>query len=246
VAVGPGADLSPDALAAALPGRPVRAYPALLSTDADAQAWARAGGPAGALVVADYQASPRGRGGLPWRVEPGRGLGFSLLVRPALPAGCDGWLYVVATVALADLGPADTSVAWPDEVHSAAGRWAAVGVHARTGAHAGDRGDWAVLSALIEAARPPRAALLAAAVTALEQRLVAPVETVLADYLRRCRTIGRPVRAHLVPLGPAGRTIEGTATAVRRNGGLVVETATGGRAVIPPADLGALEVRERT
>ena len=56
-------DLAADALAADLPGRPLRSYPALLSTEADALAWARAGGPGGAVVVAGYQASPRGRAG---------------------------------------------------------------------------------------------------------------------------------------------------------------------------------------
>ena len=70
-AAGVPSDLDPDVLAQALPGRPVRSYPALLSTDADAQAWARTGASAGAVVVADYQASPRGRGGLPWTVRPG-------------------------------------------------------------------------------------------------------------------------------------------------------------------------------
>ncbi|HWH34036.1 MAG TPA: hypothetical protein VNT56_01805 [Acidimicrobiales bacterium] len=54
-------DLSAGVLAAALPDRPLRSYPAPLSTEADALAWARAGAPVGAVVVADYQAAPRGR-----------------------------------------------------------------------------------------------------------------------------------------------------------------------------------------
>lgn len=52
-------DLSAHALAEALPGRPVRSYPAMLSTEADALAWARAGADDGAVVVAGYQAAPR-------------------------------------------------------------------------------------------------------------------------------------------------------------------------------------------
>ncbi|MDQ4130536.1 MAG: hypothetical protein M3133_06040, partial [Actinomycetota bacterium] len=76
-----------------MPGRPVRTYPAILSTSADAFAWARAGAPEGALVVADYQAAPRGRAGLPWEVRPGEGLGFSLVLRPELPPEREGWLY---------------------------------------------------------------------------------------------------------------------------------------------------------
>ena len=50
-------DLAAETLAAALPGRPLRSYPALLSTHADALAWARAGGPAGVREVS----RPHGR-----------------------------------------------------------------------------------------------------------------------------------------------------------------------------------------
>ncbi|MEJ7744106.1 MAG: hypothetical protein WKF73_17135, partial [Nocardioidaceae bacterium] len=50
-------DLGPGAITAALGDRPVRAYPALLSTEAVGMAWAREGAPSGAVVVADYQAS---------------------------------------------------------------------------------------------------------------------------------------------------------------------------------------------
>jgi BirA family biotin operon repressor/biotin-[acetyl-CoA-carboxylase] ligase len=71
--VGLDDDLAADVLAADLPGRPLRSYPALLSTEADALAWARAGAPDGAVVVAGYQASPRGRAGLPWQVQQGTG-----------------------------------------------------------------------------------------------------------------------------------------------------------------------------
>lgn len=59
-------DLSPEALSRALPGRPLRTYPALASTAAAAHAWARSGAHEGAVIVAGYQAAPRvGEGGEP-------------------------------------------------------------------------------------------------------------------------------------------------------------------------------------
>ena len=79
------ADLSEEALAEAMPGRPLRRYVALLSTESDALAWARSGAPEGAVVVAEHQSAPRGRAGWPWNVPPGRNLGFSLVLRPQLP-----------------------------------------------------------------------------------------------------------------------------------------------------------------
>jgi BirA family biotin operon repressor/biotin-[acetyl-CoA-carboxylase] ligase len=139
VAVGAGrpgipVDLQPRALAPLLGGRMLRVYPAVLSTEADAQAWARAGGPDGGLVIAGYQVSPRGRSGLEWQVRQGIDLAFSVVLRPELSAQDEGWLYTVITSALADVLGRGAGIHWPDEVHGAQGRLAAVGVHAELGA----------------------------------------------------------------------------------------------------------------
>src|SRR5207253_2419030 len=83
-------DLSPEALAQVIPGRAFRAYPAMLSTESEAAAWARAGAPEGAFVVAGYQASPRGRAGISWQVDHHHDLAFSLILRPQLPALREG------------------------------------------------------------------------------------------------------------------------------------------------------------
>ncbi len=152
-APGAPADLGLDILARALPGRPVRSFPALLSTGADAQAWARAGIGAGAIVVADYQASPRGRGGVPWTVRPGAGLGFLLVLRPRLPAAREGWLYLPLGCALLDAVRPAVSVSWPDEVHGPERPLARFGVHAELSQ---DGVDWAVATVLIDDATPPR------------------------------------------------------------------------------------------
>lgn len=225
-------DLATATLAELLPGRPLRSYPALLSTESDAQAWARAGAPAGALVTAEYQASPRGRGGLEWHPEPGRSLAFSLVLRPALPAPREGWLYAVAVSALADV--AGGTIEWPDAVPGAG----AVGVHAELG----PRGvDWAIVSVLVEEAPPPRGPLLARVVEAIETRAAQQSVPLLADYLRRCSTIGRGVEARLVPMGPSGTRVSGIARSVLADGALVLEGEDGRRIAVRPQALGVLE-----
>jgi BirA family biotin operon repressor/biotin-[acetyl-CoA-carboxylase] ligase len=233
-----GADLSLEALAALMPGRAVRSYPALLSTHADALAWARAGAPAGAIVVAEYQASPRGRAGLEWRIEPGTSLAFSLILMPALPPEREGWLYTVSSLALANvLGP-DVGIEWPDEVWRRDERLGAVGVEVQLGP---ELTDWAVVSVLVSHSPHPRGPLLAKIAEGVEAKASALQEEVLAEHLARCRTIGRRVRARLIPMGPTGIVISGTATGTKLDGALLIETVKGSHVAVRPQNLGVLE-----
>jgi BirA family biotin operon repressor/biotin-[acetyl-CoA-carboxylase] ligase len=235
------ADLDAAELERLLPGRAVRTYPALLSTEADALAWARAGAPAGALVVADYQASPRGRGGLPWTVQQGVGLGCSLVLRPSLAAAREGWLYTVATVALADVVqamPGDATIEWPDEVVVDGETAAAAGVTSDVGV-AGV--TWAALNLRVDGVSPPRGPVLARLVAAVESRLGEASDAVLDEQRHRCATLGRAVRARLVPMGPSGVVVEGVAVDVLPDGALLVQTEGGARVAVLPHHLGVLE-----
>lgn len=234
------ADLGADQVGAALGDRPVRVYPALLSTEAVAMAWAREGAPTGAVVVADYQASPRGRGGLPWVVRQGNGLGFTLVVRPELPPEREGWPYVASLMALHDvMGGPGSHLAWPDTVSTADGvAIARLGVYVELGPA---RTEWMSATVLVEEAAPPRAPLLARLVNAMESRLAAPADEVLADYLPRCGTLGRQHTARLIPMGPGGPEVTGEAVDVLADGALVLVTTRGNRVAIPPHNLGLLE-----
>lgn len=234
-------DLALAELERLLPGRAVRSYPAVLSTEADALAWARSGGPSGAVVVADYQASPRGRGGLPWQVHQGVGLGFSIVLRPSLEAEREGWLYTVGTVAVADVADAvlgDATVEWPDEVVVAGEHVGSVGVATDVGASGV---TWAVLNVRLDEVEPPRGHVLARVVGAVERRLGEDPEEVVAEHRRRCTTIGRAVRALLVPMGPSGVEIEGEAADVLTDGALLVRTPAGPRVAVLPHHLGRLD-----
>lgn len=210
----------------------------MVSTEADALAWARRDAPDGALVVADYQASPRGRGGWPWEVRPGTGLGFSLILRPDLSAKREGWPYVVATSGVADALGDDATIEWPDQVFLGNARAAAVALQVEP---AGERIAWIVVSVLILDAPPPRAPLLARVVEAIEARAGTPAAPVLADYAPRCRTIGRPVRAHLIPMRPGGPSVDGTAVRTLADGALAIQPQQGRRMAVPPHSLGVLE-----
>lgn len=233
------ADLAEDVLAMELPGRPVRSYPALVATHADALAWARADAPAGAVVVADYQASPRGRGGLEWPIRSGVDLGFSLVVRPSLTVEREGWLYLAACCGLADaVTDPDAAVSWPDEVSGSRGRLAALAVHAELGP---DSVEWAVLTVFVPDVAGRRAERLGAAVHAIERRLASTPADVLVDYRARCATLGQRVRARLVPLGPAGPEIVGVATDCLDDGALTLRTDRGNQVAVRPQHLGLLD-----
>jgi BirA family biotin operon repressor/biotin-[acetyl-CoA-carboxylase] ligase len=234
------ADLSEAQVTAALGERPVQAYPALLSTEPVAMAWARQGVASGAVVVADYQAAPRGRGGWPWTVQPGAGLGFTLLVRPELAPEREGWLYVPCLLGLHDvLGTPGSGLLWPDTVCDEAGEvLARLGVYVELGP---SRTEWATVTVLVEQAAPPRAPLLGRLVEAIETRVAQPPEQVLEGYLPRCRTLGRQQWARLIPLGPGGPSVTGEAVDVLADGSLVLLTARGNRVAVPPQNLGLLE-----
>lgn len=229
--------LSEEALSAAMPDRPIRAFPALLSTEAEALARARAGDPAGTLVVADYQAAPRGRGGLPWELDPERDVGFSLVLRPPLPPSREGWLYLAGCCALAELAGDTATTAWPDEVRVDGRLWGAVAVQT-------DPEPATIRWAVVTVRLPwdtERASRVAAAVAAIEARVDRPTDELLADYRARCETLGRQVTARLVPMGPTGVTVTGLASDVRDDGALILATRTGQRLAVPPPNLGRLD-----
>jgi BirA family biotin operon repressor/biotin-[acetyl-CoA-carboxylase] ligase len=232
---GSTADASVHDFAAVLGERPLQVYPALLSTEATAQGWARQGAPSGAVVVASYQASPRGRAGRPIELDVDRHLGFSLVLRTDLTPQREGWLYTVATVGITDVLGGE--VRWPDAVVVGDRRVADLGVHAELGPA---RVDWAVVTVVVDVDDRERAALLRDLVAAIETASDAPTEDVLERHRARCATFGEDVTAMMIPMGPAGPRVEGRAVDVRDDGSLVVATDAGGRVAVRPQHLGEL------
>ena len=229
-------DLSAETLEQLLSGRPFQFYPTLLSTGVTAIAWANADAPDGAVVVADYQISPRGRSDRAWKLTPGRGLGFSLVIRPDLPPKREGWLYTVALTALSDVCGEEAAIEWPDEVRVGGEMQAAAGVRVRLGP---GTIRWAVVDLLLPNAEPPRGALLVSVIEAIERRVAGPEDELLEDYHRRCETIGRTLRMRM--LGGTGPKLEGTAVRTIEDGALLLETAEGNESPIRPQDIREVE-----
>ncbi|MEV0805059.1 biotin--[acetyl-CoA-carboxylase] ligase [Micromonospora sp. NPDC050200] len=100
------------------------------STNADAEAAARAGEPEGLVVVAERQTAGRGRRGRVWQSPARAGIATSVLLRPgeavahpgwppAPPSGY-GWLPLLAGVALVEavarLAELDARLKWPNDL----------------------------------------------------------------------------------------------------------------------------------
>jgi BirA family biotin operon repressor/biotin-[acetyl-CoA-carboxylase] ligase len=100
--------------------REVRVVEETGSTNADLLAKARAGAGEGLVLVAEAQTSGRGRMGRRWISPPRRALTFSVLLRPAVPAGLLGWAPLLAGVAVASAlqrtAGVDARLKWPNDV----------------------------------------------------------------------------------------------------------------------------------
>src|SRR5437764_14460977 len=82
-------------------GRAFRHLDSCRSTSDEAAAWARAGAPHGALVIADEQTAGRGRLGRAWHSPRGESLYFSTVLRPAIAPHRAPPLTLAAAVAVA-------------------------------------------------------------------------------------------------------------------------------------------------
>lgn len=100
-------------------GRAWRHLPSCRSTNDEATAWARAGAPHGAVVVAEAQSAGRGRFGRSWHSPPGENLYFSTVARPRLGSRAAPPMTLVAAVALAETvaaAGAAPELKWPNDV----------------------------------------------------------------------------------------------------------------------------------
>lgn len=232
----PPDDLTPERLAGVLGDRPLNSYAEITSTEIHARKWSREGAPDRALVVAAHQAGPRGRSGLSWGelLEPGHGVGFSLLRRDDHRTG---WLYLAGLLGLAEgMGDDELTLEWPDQVRRGDRIAGAVSVRP-----AGKLESATVISVVVPGAEPPRTDLVGRLVEAVEARLDGDPDEVLAAYRDRCATLGRRVRVRLLPLGPSAQAPVGEASELDPDGALVVEVEDGEPITVAPDELGFLE-----
>jgi BirA family biotin operon repressor/biotin-[acetyl-CoA-carboxylase] ligase len=210
-------------------GKPYRYLGRVGSTQDILRAWAEAGAPEGALVLAEVQERGRGRRGRPWESRPGESLTFSLLLRPALPLSALSLLPLLSGLALFEavgLG----GLKWPNDLLAPDGRKLA-GVLLEAKAE-GEEVAYALLGVGVNVAWAPEGAaslqefgpysrreVLLAFLRRLEALLpiLEDPEALLARYRQASYTLGRRVRVET----PKG-VVEGVAQEVLPDGSLLV------------------------
>lgn len=238
------------ALHTKLLGKPVRFYSFSVTTEALALGWARKEKAAeGATVVAQQELSPRQRKGGPWTPFPGKGLYFSVLLRPGLPPEGEGLLWLMASVGVAEglesLIGKQVKCKWPDDILVNDRKIGGVKIEAQLGP--GEIASAVVTcrinlnvpeeefpeairgtatSTLIETGKELAfEQALDAVLVGIEGRYDDDVPKMMQGYIERCVTVGRNVRAVLMPKGE----VAGVATGIDPFGSLQVEV--GGRTV---------------
>ena len=205
------------------------------STNAVVAERARAGEPAGLVVVAESQTAGRGRLDRTWVSPPRAGLTFSVLVRPDLPAERWSWLPLWAGLAVAqavrERAEVDAVLKWPNDVLVGERKVcgvlaempqpgaAVLGIGLNVTTTEAELPHAAASSLALTGARTTdRDPLLRAVLRSLSSVLADP-DAAAASYRDSCSTLGRRVRVEL----PADRSVEGLAEAVDDEGRLVVD-----------------------
>jgi BirA family transcriptional regulator, biotin operon repressor / biotin---[acetyl-CoA-carboxylase] ligase len=222
------------------------------STNADALGLAERGAPEWTVVAAGHQTSGRGRLGRAWAGAAGRSLTFSVVLRPATPAGEVPVLSLLAAERLAaacdELTEAEVRCKWPNDLvvedRKLAGilpeaavsdgrvRHLVIGIGLNVSMEGADFPEDVrphATSLALEAGGAPDHRVLLERFLALFRHAYPPAgaQAALGAYGSRCVTLGRRVRA----TAAGGETVEGLATGLDADGGLEVETSGGPRVV---------------
>ncbi len=220
------------------------------STNADLLVAATDGAPEASVLVAEHQRAGRGRLGRGWDAPARSALTLSVLVRPDVNAARWPWLPLLAGVVTAEAVRSttdlDATVKWPNDVlvdhrklagvlvervDTPAGPAAVLGVGVNvTNTRVELPVPTATSLALEHARSTDRHVLLLELLRTLEAVYQAWVREhgdaaggLHASYVRRCSTLGQPVRVEL----PDGAELTGRADSVDGAGRLVVATPTG-------------------
>jgi len=230
-------------------GRRIVYLPRTASTNDTARDLARRGVPEGTLVVAEEQTAGRGRRGRSWYCPFGRGLLFSLVLRPAVRPACAPQLTMLAAVALAraieEVTGLVPGIKWPNDLLLGGEKvcgilteleaepemvsHVVIGVGVNVNVPAEDLGPHAATSLQIRTGRVVgRVRLLQEALRRLEEWYrvwcSGGFPAVRSEWQRLSVTAGRLVLVHL-----GGRTISGRAVGIDEEGALILELPDGGR-----------------
>lgn len=217
------------------------------STNADLVGLARAGEPAGAVLVAGHQSAGRGRRGRVWTAPPGTSAAISALVQPQVPARRWTWLPLLAGLAVAEgLGSCAGVAArlkWPNDVtvsgrklcgilaervETPSGPMCVLGmginVHlAEAELPVPSATSLALLGLPVTPSRTEVAAAVLSSLAQVLQDWTLDPDPVAAAYQAMSDTVGREVRVILAE----DQTVAGRALGVDADGRLRLETAAG-------------------
>jgi len=223
------------------------------STNAELARRARAGAPAGTVLVADHQSAGRGRLDRAWVTPPGSALTFSVLLAPdQVPDARWPWLPLLVGIAVAEgvrrVAEVDCTLKWPNDVlvgerklagilverlERSSGPVAVVGVGINVSLTEDELPVPTATSLEIEgAATTDRTVVLREVLRSLEALFLEwradrgdATRGLVESYVRRCSTLGRQIRVAL----PGGEQLLGEATGIDADGRLEVRTPEGSR-----------------
>lgn len=226
------------------------------STNAIVSERARAGAPAGLVVIAEHQTAGRGRLDRAWETPPRAGLTFSVLMRPRVAPTDWPWLPLLTGLALNDALRSEgfaVALKWPNDVLIAErkiagilvervetpdGPAAVVGIGVNVSTTPEELPVQTATSLAIESGTvPDRTTILIVMLNTLFDaydlwQAEGPAGTtgttrLRESYVAACATVGRDVRVDL----PAGGVLLGRATGIDDGGRLIVRGTDGDVAV---------------
>ena len=233
--------------------REIELLPESPSTNAVVAGRARAGEPAGLVVVAEHQTSGRGRLDRVWVTPPRAALTFSVLLTPdRVPVARWPWLPLLVGIAVAEgvrrSAGVDCCLKWPNDVlvgdqkvagilvervERDAGAVAVVGIGLNVSTSREELPVSTATSLALQGAATVDRTVILREVLRTFEALYVQWQAELGDagrglcesYVRRCATLGRQVRVDL----PTGEQVHGEAVAIDEDGRLEVRTGAGPR-----------------
>ncbi len=222
-------------------GREILVFEETGSTNDVAARLAAGGRAEGTVVFAEMQTRGRGRHGRAWVSPKGKGLWFSVLLRPrfAMPR-----LTIAASVAVARVVGEPARIKWPNDVMWAGRKLAGILSEARgntamlgvgLNVHAA---DWPAGATCLEQAAGQRqdriavAARLLAELDRCYQQAAEEFDVIREEWAARCTTLGRQL---VVTMG--ARRIEAQAYALDETGALILRKDNGQTERILGADV---------
>jgi BirA family biotin operon repressor/biotin-[acetyl-CoA-carboxylase] ligase len=225
------------------------------STNDDVREAARAGAPAGLVVVAERQESGRGRRGAAWVCPPGEGLAFSVLLRPLEPKALWPRLSLAAGLAVAeglDRYGVAAEVKWPNDIWiggkkisgilvEAGEDFVVVGIGINVGVTDFPEAlEDSATSLALECGEAPELPLVLASVLerlpVWQSKIGTDFDELLRRFRERCALTGKQVR-----LTCADGPLAGEAAGIGEGGELLVRTAEGLRRIVQAEEVRVVE-----